>query len=211
MYNTHNVLKYFITMEIAVLILITLAFIAFPSGLVWLVWKKTNLSRRKKWFSTTVIIAFFLFILNTQNFQKDNVAENVIEQGSEVAKVSRVIDGDTIELSDGRRVRYIGMDTPEINYNGESSGCFSEEARETNKNLVEGKEIKMEKDISETDKYDRILRYVYIGDVFVNEYLVEQGLAQALYIEPDTKFYDQFKKLETEARENKRGMWKACY
>src|SRR3990167_2207640 len=75
--------------------------------------------------------------------------------------VSRVVDGDTIELNTGEKLRYIGIDTPEINY-GKDPECFAQQAKEFNKKLVEKKVIKIEKDVSEKDKFGRLLRYVYV-------------------------------------------------
>lgn len=118
----------------------------------------------------------------------------------ETFKVTRVIDGDTIEIEGGDRVRDIGIDAAE-------TGCFAEEATAKNKELVEGKEVRLEKDVSETDKYGRLLRYVYVNDIFVNDYLVRNGYAQISTYPPDVKYQDQFKQAEQEARKNNRGLW----
>lgn len=128
----------------------------------------------------------------------------------EIATVKRVVDGDTIELSDDRRVRYIGIDTPEIVDPRKPIECFGREASDENKKLVEGKTIRLEKDISETDKYKRLLRYIFIGDIFVNDYLVRQGFAHASTFPPDVKYNEKFRQAEAEARENNRGLWAGC-
>jgi micrococcal nuclease len=122
----------------------------------------------------------------------------------ETAKVIQVIDGDTITIEGGYRVRYIGIDTPETYPELEEYGA---EAWQANRRLVEGKEVRLERDVSETDKYGRLLRYVYVDDVFINAELVKQGLAEAIPYPPDTKYQDYLEKLETEAREAGRGMW----
>ncbi len=122
-------------------------------------------------------------------------------------RVSRVIDGDTIELEGGQKVRYIGINSPETVHPEKSVECFGKEASNKNKELVEGKEIKLEKDVSETDKYDRLLRYVYVGDLFINDYLVRNGYAYSSSYPPDIKFQEQFRKAEEEAKNNKRGLW----
>ena len=101
-------------------------------------------------------------------------------------------------------MRYIGIDTPEIYPEVEA---FGREARQANRRLVEGKEVHLERDVSETDKYGRLLRYVYVDGVFVNAELVKQGLARAKTYPPDTKYQDYLEKIETEAREAGRGMW----
>ena len=129
--------------------------------------------------------------------------------------VSRVIDGDTIELNTGERLRYIGIDTPEINY-GKTPECFAYKAKEFNKMLVGKKEIKIEKDVSEKDKFGRLLRYVYVKDesttsaIFVNEYLVKQGYAVVSTYPPDIKYIEDLLLAQQEARENNRGFWKEC-
>lgn len=129
------------------------------------------------------------------------------EEDSQMQKVIKVIDGDTIKLENGGVVRYIGIDTPETVHPSKPVQCFGEEASKKNKELVEGKEVRLEKDISDTDKYDRLLRYVYIGDTFVNDYLVRNGYAHSSSYPPDVKYQDQFNQAEEEARENKRGLW----
>jgi len=122
----------------------------------------------------------------------------------DVASVIEVIDGDTIIIEGGYKVRYIGIDTPEIHTKVEAFGV---EAREANRKLVEGKEVRLERDISEKDKYGRLLRYVYVGPTFVNAELVSQGLARARAYPPDTRYQHYLEQLEIEAREAGRGMW----
>ena len=82
----------------------------------------------------------------------------VINSNRESVVVKRVIDGDTIELSDGRKVRYIGINAPEMTDKRKGILCFANMAKEKNKKLVEGKTVEMEKDVSDKDKYDRLLR-----------------------------------------------------
>jgi endonuclease YncB( thermonuclease family) len=127
--------------------------------------------------------------------------------GRPTAQVARVIDGDTIELSDGRRVRYIGIDTPETVDPSQPVGCYGKEASDRNKALVEGKTVSLEKDVSETDRFGRLLRYVYLGDVMVNELLVSEGFAQASSFPPDVKYQDRFTAAQQQARAASRGLW----
>lgn len=101
-------------------------------------------------------------------------------------------------------MRYIGIDTPEIYPDAEDFGI---EAREANRRLVEGKKVRLEKDVSETDKYGRMLRYVYVDDIFVNAELVKEGLAEAKAYPPDTKYQDYLEQMEAEARKAGRGIW----
>lgn len=129
---------------------------------------------------------------------------------NEVATVSAVIDGDTIELIDKRRVRYIGIDTPETKHPSKGMECFGKESAQKNKELVEGKTITMQKDVSETDKYKRLLRYVWVDKLFINELLVREGYALQSTFPPDVRFADLFKQAAEEARINKKGLWNSC-
>lgn len=133
--------------------------------------------------------------------------EVVGETLEQTYKVSRVIDGDTIELESGQKLRYIGIDTPETVHPTKEDGCFGKEASDFNKQLVEGKEVRLEKDVSETDRYGRLLRYVYLDDVFVNEYLVKEGYAVSSSYPPDVKYQEKFNEAERFARENNKGLW----
>lgn len=124
--------------------------------------------------------------------------------------VTRVLDGDTIEIERGQKVRYIGIDTPETVDPRTSVQCFGKEAAAKNKELVGGKRIRLEKDISETDKYGRLLRYVFVGDTFVNETLVKEGYAFSSSYPPDVKHQELFNQAEKEARAANRGLWGSC-
>jgi micrococcal nuclease len=117
--------------------------------------------------------------------------------------VTRVIDGDTIVLSNGNHVRYIGIDCPEM----DTEEPFAREATQANRDIVEGKIVRLEKDTSETDRYGRLLRYVYIGNKFVNLELVRLGLAEAKDYPPDTKYKIFLDAAEAEAKLAGRGMW----
>lgn len=132
------------------------------------------------------------------------------EQGTQQEfLVTKVIDGDTIVLMSGEVVRYIGIDTPE-NPNLKSTDCFAREAFEENKRLVENKKVRLKKDVSERDKYGRLLRYVYVDSIFVNKYLVEEGYAVAVSYPPDIKYQVEFKLAEQRAKENNKGLWNKC-
>jgi hypothetical protein len=84
---------------------------------------------------------------------------------------------------------------------------YSREASNKNRELVEGKIVKLEKDVSETDKYGRLLRYVWVNGLFVNAELIRLGYAQIATYPPDVKYQELFLKLQAEAREAKRGLW----
>ncbi len=120
------------------------------------------------------------------------------------ATVVRVIDGDTIEVNIGGRlyrVRYIGMDTLERGQVG------YEEATLANAQLVSNRIVGLEKDVSETDRYGRLLRYVWVEESMVNAILVASGYAQVATYPPDVKYQNEFLELQRQARESGLGLW----
>lgn len=131
-------------------------------------------------------------------------------RGYEVAQVQRVIDGDTIELTDGRKVRYIGIDTPETNHPSKGVECFGHEAGQRNRGLVLGQVVQLEKDVSDTDRFGRLLRYVWKDEVLVNQQLVAEGMAFASSFPPDVKRQDQFRAAEQQAQIQGLGLWSSC-
>jgi len=137
-------------------------------------------------------------------------------EDAELVRVIEVTDGDTIrvEWPDGwwERVRYIGIDTPEIGHEpGEADEPWGREATNVNADLVDGKDVLLEFDVSDTDRYDRLLRYVWVeldGEwVMVNGELVARGLADVRAYEPDTRHDAWFRQLQDEAREAGLGMY----
>lgn len=131
-------------------------------------------------------------------------------------KVANVIDGDTVDLDNGERVRYIGINAPEST-DPKNVQCFGKEATKYNRTLVEGKTVYLEKDTSEKDKYGRLLRYVYLDDPaatssarMVNEMLVEAGYAGSMTIPPDTKYMKRFQAAQVEAKKEGVGLWDHC-
>lgn len=138
--------------------------------------------------------------------------------------VTKAIDGDTLALENGERVRLIGIDTPEMHL---SSKLYKDSQRtkqdtETirqlgrraygfTRNIVEGERVSLEFDVEKHDKYGRLLAYVYLKDknkTFVNAKIVEEGYASLMTIPPNIRYADLFLNLYREARENKRGLWK---
>jgi len=145
---------------------------------------------------------------NNQTTEKKQEENNIAPVQQELNLVKRVIDGDTIELENGKTVRYIGIDTPETVHPDKPVQCYGKESSDKNKSLVEGKKVKLEKDVSETDKYDRLLRYVYLEDgTFVNLALVKEGFAKGSTYPPDVKHQDEFTNAEREARNSQKGLW----
>ena len=120
---------------------------------------------------------------------------------TEEALVVRVIDGDTVELADGRRVRYLGIDTPEM---GED---YSSEATARNRELVEGKIVELQPGKRDQDEYGRFLRYVYVDGVFVNAEMVAQGYARAYIFDPDERYSQILVQLEQYSKMRGRGLW----
>lgn len=129
-------------------------------------------------------------------------------------KVIEAVDGDTIRLANGRLVRYIGIDTPEVRIKEGGSfryqpQPFALDAKQLNKELVEGRSVRIEFDVDHTDKYGRLLGYCFIGDTFVNAKLIEEGYAVLYTIPPNVKYADLLYKMQTQARNQGRGLWGA--
>ena len=135
-----------------------------------------------------------------------------VEQKSEpvvtAAVVERAVDGDTVVLVGGERVRYIGVDTPELHHPRKPVQPYAREAMEFNRRLVEGEKVRLELDVEQRDKYGRLLAYVFLEDGrFVNAELLKEGYAQLLTIPPNVRYVDLFTGLQKQAREAKRGLW----
>lgn len=131
------------------------------------------------------------------------------------AVVTKVVDGDTIQIASGQTVRFIGIDTPETVDPRRPVGCFGKEASNEVKNLLSGKEVVLQKDVSDTDKYNRLLRYIYLpiegGQyLFMNDYLVREGYATVLTYPPDVKYDKQLINAQRYAKENGKGLWGRC-
>lgn len=130
-----------------------------------------------------------------------------------MAFVTRVVDGDTVEvLLDGREedVRYIGVDTPETVKEGTPVQCYGPQASVFNHRLVEHRKVRLVFDEELRDVYGRLLAYVYLGDRFLSAELVRRGLARTLTIPPDDRFAAYLKRLEIAAARAGRGLWGAC-
>jgi micrococcal nuclease len=132
--------------------------------------------------------------------------------GATTAVVSRVVDGDTVVLRGGERVRYIGMDTPESVKPGTPVQCYAERASRENERLIEGQRVRLRYDSERQDRYGRTLAYVYRArdGLFVNAELVRRGYARVLTIPPDDTHASLFRHLAARARAARRGLWGAC-
>ena len=138
------------------------------------------------------LLACLLLIVCTR---PSSTHSNIPETTKQEVLVIGIVDGDTVDVDiDGQthRIRYIGVDTPERG----QPGYF--EATEANAALVSGKKVTLERDVSDSDRYGRLLRYVYLGDVMVNATLVEKGYAVPMNIPPDVKYADMFRELDSE-------------
>ena len=133
---------------------------------------------------------------------------------TQAAQVVRVTDGDTIEVTiDGRRVavRYIGIDAPERSGPFTDPEWLADEAKQANHFLVDGATVHLERDVSDADRFGRLLRYVWLqdGDVWlmVNRELVRLGLAEARTYPPDTRWQTELDEAEDQARADRTGIW----
>ena len=121
--------------------------------------------------------------------------------------VTRVVDGDTIVLNTGEKIRLIGIDTPETVHSKKPVEYFGKEASAFTKRMCEGKRIWLEYDWQRYDKYSRTLAYVYLEDgTFLNAEIIRQGYGFA-YTRFPFKYLEEFKRYQKEAMENKRGLW----
>ena len=129
------------------------------------------------------------------------------------AVVKKVVDGDTIEISGGERVRLIGIDTPETKDPKRPVGCYGAEAsRFTATVLPPGTPVRLVGDAEQRDRYDRLLAYVYrrADGMFVNAELLRRGYAQLLTIPPNVAHTDEFVAIAAQARDGSQGLWGAC-
>jgi endonuclease YncB( thermonuclease family) len=126
-----------------------------------------------------------------------------VPAGAEEVTVTTVIDGDTVELADGRRVRYLGINTPE---HGQP---YFWEATEANRQLAEGRTARLELDVQPTDRFGRTLAHLWVDGMLVNLELVRQGLATAYTEEPNVLHHDAILAAEEEARASGVGLWTA--
>jgi len=133
--------------------------------------------------------------------EQETETQTTTTSQTEYYKVTYVVDGDTIEIETGERVRLICIDTPETNE------YYYQEAKDYLKSLILNKEVKLEKDISETDRYGRLLRYIYFEDDFVNELIVLNGYGKAYPYSPDTTLCPAIQSAESKAKNNNLGIW----
>lgn len=120
-----------------------------------------------------------------------------------VVSATMIHDGDTIRCADGRRVRLIGMDTPELD-----QGAIGRITRDTLRALIPpGTHVRLEFDVDRTDRYGRTLAYVWVGGRMLNEVMIQKGLALVLTYPPNVRYVERFTKAQAEARRARRGLW----
>lgn len=140
-------------------------------------------------------------------------ASSALAQPERQATLDRVVDGDTLELRDGDRIRLIGIDTPETVHPDFGDECYGEAASRYAEHLLHpGDELRLVLDVEHRDQYGRLLAYVYraADDLFVNARIVKQGYAYVETVPPNVAHAEQFRRLARQAREHDRGLWSAC-
>ena len=130
--------------------------------------------------------------------------------GSLEGLVVRVVDGDTIHVRVGdhvEKVRYIGVNTPEVHHPRKGEEPGGRDAMAVNRSLVDRRQVRLETDVQARDRYGRLLAYVWIGDVMINAELVSRGYAQVMTVPPNVRHQALFLKLQRDARDAERGLW----
>ena len=166
-------------------------------------------------FSKAVIMSVLAFVMALGGYGGYKVVREQgqfgVDFGNRLHQVESVVDGDTIVIENGIRVRLLGVDAPE------KSECYGEEARAELAKLVAGQDVILEKDQSGDDNYGRLLRYVFVqnespsGDnLFVNKKIIRDGFARAQYVKPNKRYLSFLQAAEREARADEIGIWKNC-
>lgn len=123
-------------------------------------------------------------------------------------RVERVIDGDTITVRHGGKVRLLGINTPEIAHRDRGAEPLGERAHQRLRELLQEKQVYLEFDQQRRDRYERLLAHVTLEDgTSVNELLLREGLARALFLQPNMRHLQRYFQAEAEAREARRGIW----
>lgn len=163
-------------------------------------------------FSLSLIVFLFICLISLPGCglfyefesEEDTADQNIStieDSAQDLYRVSEVIDGDTIILSTGDRIRFLGINTPE------NGMYFYLESKDVLETMIHGKDVRLEKDVSDNDIYGRKLRYVYFKDIFVNLEMVKRGFANIYTYPPDMKYAEEILVAERYARENNLGLW----
>ncbi len=153
------------------------------------------------------------FMVTKQPEVKSEQAEGVSfssDSTDELVKVVKVIDGDTIKIETGEVVRLIGIDAPETLHPSKPVACFGKESSLKAREIMEGEFVELEKDVSDRDKYGRLLRYVWKKEALINEILVREGYAMVSTYPPNIKYQNRLLEAQKLAREENKGLWAEC-
>jgi micrococcal nuclease len=155
------------------------------------------------------VILFSILILSCNSNNKG-------EGSNDYMSIKKFVDGDTFWVDDGSekglKIRLIGVNTPETVHPQKPVEFYGIEASNYIKEILDGKKVRLEFDVSEKDRYGRTLAYVFLKDgTFINAELLKNGYGRVMTIPPNVKYAEYFVELEREARENNRGLWDENY
>ena len=155
--------------------------------------------------SISLVFSFGVTAKNNSEVTIKNKNLNSLES----TVVKKVIDGDTIKISNGETIRFIGIDTPEINWDIGTADFYGYKALNFTKNNLLNKKIYLEYDEEKRDDYGRLLAYVYLenGELF-NDIILKKGYGHLMTVEPNTKYLKKFRKVVKKAREKEQGIWR---
>ena len=154
------------------------------------------------------VVVVFLFLTVWRTLSRHNESTNRLPSTSALVPVVRVVDGDTLLLEDGIRVRLLGVDTPETKRPDHPVEALGPEATAFTKNFIGSQPIRLEYDRERRDRFGRVLAYVYVGDQLLNEELIRVGFSKAETRFPFRQAMKQrFREAEKQARESRRGIW----
>lgn len=164
-----------------------------------------------------ILVGFFV-LLNNSNLKQNKIVQlppinSQVSSTKDSAQVLRVIDGDTIKVSLKNKketVRLIGIDAPETVDPRRAVECFGKQSSGKAKEILDGKTITLESDPTQgnRDKYQRLLRYVFLGDLNFNKFMISEGFVlEFTYENNPYKYMEDFKNAQQEARQNKKGLW----
>jgi endonuclease YncB( thermonuclease family) len=138
----------------------------------------------------------------------DNSTKIVVKQGYSFVRVVKVFDGDTVKLEDGRKVRLLGINAPEVQHKGQATEAGGESAKRWLTEKLINKKIRLVKDVEETDKYKRVLAHIFTENKdHINLQLIEMGLAVVNIYPPNLLYADQLAAAGARAEQAKRGIW----
>jgi micrococcal nuclease len=165
-----------------------------------------------------VIVCIVLIYINykpaSETLLGTTIATPAVQETSQplssTVLVTYVYDGDTFLLKTGERVRIIGVDAPEWNKEPDKRECYTNESKAELTRLIEGKYVRLEKDVSDIDRYGRLLRHVWLEKQHVGETLVRNGFAKAVVYKPDVRYQSVLQNAQVYAKEHVVGLWANC-